>query len=104
MKKLFAVLAILPILALSIVSVASAQVNKPTISNMKQLAASNAKNEGMPLSCQVLFTFVKWGIQHPNHYLAIADFNKDKMVSAIDFSIFARNRNNNTWCSKQLGW
>lgn len=96
MKKIFTILAILPILALSFISIASAQE--------RTISIKNAGLEEMPLSCQVLFIFVKWGIQHPDQYIWIADFNKDKVVSAIDFSIFGRNRNNDGWCSKQLGW
>ena len=71
----------------------------------------------MPVSCQALFTFIRWHMLHPSDgqdpnanpyayvdYLGVGGSGPDRQVNTIDLVVFAQNRFDEGWCDKQLKW
>ncbi len=109
MKKIFIISAILALSTLTfspaLAKVWGTNVTFNTSNVVERMPRPmNANANEMPLSCQVLLVFLQWGFKHPDQYIAIVDFNKDRVINLIDLTMFAGNRFNNGWCSKQLGW
>lgn len=94
MKKIIASFVVLPILAVAFAPISQAAGQK--------IVVQKTDKEETSLSCDVLFTFVKWGLRHPRIYVETADLNKDKVVNPVDFTIYVRNKNNEDWCKNQL--
>ena len=71
----------------------------------------------MPVSCQALFTFVRWHMLHPSDgedpnanpyafvdYLGVGGSGPDRRVNIIDLAHFAQYRFDSGWCDSKLKW